>query len=383
MAGYISVSLPDDPDDLTDEILQSLVANQPGFVAKEGHLEVSLLEVVARVISETRYLFNKVPESIFRYFGDSILNLPPVPGAAATAFTDWTMIDNAGYTIPVGTQVAYRIAGDKLRIFETTEEHEVSPGDTQALNVLIRSIEEGEADNDLGTSGLELIDSLAYVSALAAVAATSGGVDPETDDDYLSRLSDEMKLLSPRFVLAQDAAVLARRVAGVHRALGVDNYDPVGETYGNEKMITVVVVGEDGLALSSGVKTDVEDYLESLRELNFVVHVVDPSYTEIDVDFQVRVLSGFLTSDVTTRVTAALTEYLSPEVWAGGQEDPPVWRTNSDVVRYLEVAEVINRVDGVDYIETLTVNTLTADVDMVDVGSLPTVGTITGAATDA
>lgn len=380
MSDYVGLSVESDPDVLIDEALESLAVNIPGFVAKEAHLEVWVLETIARMMAETRYLFNLVPDSIFRYFGESLVNVPAVVGSPATVLTTWTMIDAAGYTIPAGTQVAYRITGDRLSVFSTTVDHVVDPGQTVLANVPIVAPVVGEAANGLGPAGLELVDSLSYVDSVTAQGVTSGGVDPETDAVYLARLRDEMSLLTPRFVLASDAAILARRISGVARALGIDNYDPSNQTFGNEKMITVAVVGANGLALSAGVKSEVEAYLESLRELNFIVHVVDPNYTTINVVFTVVAHPGFDLVAVDNAATAAIQSYLSPANWAGGADVPPRWRTGETVVRYLEVAEVLNRVEGVHYVSSLTVNGGTANVTLAGVAPLPNVGTVTGTA---
>lgn len=383
MAGYIGVPIETDPDVLVDEALDTLAANVPGTTPKESHLATWLIEVCARMNAETRNVGRIVPDDIFRYFGESLVNVLPVQAASATALTTWTMQDNAGYTIDEGTVVAYRVAGDQLVPFETTETRVVPPGSLQAVDLPIRALETGTAANGLGPAGLELVDSLSYVTAVAAGAATSGGVDLEDDVSYLGRLRDEMTLLTPRFVLASDAAVLARRIPGVHRALGIDNYNPADQTFNNEKMVTVAVVSEQGTALSAPIKAQVDAYLQAMRELNFIVHVVDPTFTAIAVDFTVVALPGYDLVDLDTRATAAVAAYLSPATWAGGGDEPPTWQKNRNVVRYLEVAEVLNRVEGVDYVSVLTINGGGVNVALAGVAPLPTVGAITGAAVNA
>lgn len=483
MSGYIGVPIEVDPDDLTAQALDTLVANVPGFNPKEAHLEVNILEVAGRMHAETRALARDVPDTIFRYFGESLVNVIPVEAQRASALTTWTMQDNAGYTIDEGTLVAYRVTGDRLVTFETTQARTVAPGSTTALEVPIRALEPGAAANGLGPAGLELIDSLAFVVGVAATAPTSGGVDAETEDAYLGRLRDEMRLLTPRFVLAEDAAVLARRIRGVHRALGIDNYFPginelqrvsvasaTGGTFtltfegqvtaaiaatataatvraalealsniapgdvtvtggplgttavdveftgalkasnrtqmtstssltgtgaavtittpregaapssNNEKMVSVAVVDVIGNALSAAVKAEVDAYLQDMREVNFIVHVIDPTYTGITVDFSVVAQAGFDLGDLGDRARAAVNAYLSPAVWAGGGDTPPTWRKSDNVVRYLEVAEVLNRVDGVDYVKTLTLNGASGDVALAGVAPLPSVTAVTGGA---
>jgi uncharacterized phage protein gp47/JayE len=484
MAGYIGVPFETDPDVLVAEALDSLIANVPGFDPKEAHLEVWVLEVAARMNAETRNVGRLVPDSIFRYFGESLVSVVPVEAVSATALSLWTLQDDAGYTIEEGTLLAYRVTGDQLVAFVTAEVRVVPPG-TSTASVPIRASDVGTAANGIGTAGLELVDALAFVTSVAADDVTSGGVDAETDAAYLSRLRDEMRLLTPRFVLAEDAAVLARRIVGVQRALGIDNYDPgtdeiqrvtvtdatggtftvtfegqttgalgweasaseiqaeleglsnveVGEvaaaggplgtaavdvtftaglgvsdrtemtatssltgggaavtlatptegaaaSTGNEKMVTVAVVGADGLPLSQEIKDEVAAYLQTLREVNFIIHVIDPTYTEVAVTFTVVAESGYDLVDLDTRTEAAVNAYLSAAIWAGGGESPPTWRATDSVVRYLEIAEILNRVEGVDYVSALAVNGDTVNVSLTGVAPLPTVGSVTGSATD-
>lgn len=448
MAGYIGVPIETDPDVLTDQALDTLMANVPGTRPKESHLTTWLIEVCARMNAETRNVGRIVPDNIFRYFGESLVNIVPVQAASATALTTWTMQNNAGYTIDEGTVVAYRIAGDSLIAFSTTQRRVVAPGATQAFEVPIKALVQGTSGNGLGPAGLELVDSLSFVTLITASSVTGGGVDLEDDLAYLGRLRDEMTLLTPRFVLASDAAVLSRRIAGVHRALGIDNFEPseviatagrtnasatitgplgsfvpedvgrtasgdgipvgatvtafvsatqitisanatstaasfpltLGSRLDREKMVAVAVVSATGTALSASVKAEVDAYLQGMREINFIVNVIDPTFTVIAVDFNVVSLPGFDLADLAERCRVAVRAYLSPATWAGGGETPPTWRTNKNVVRYLEVAEVLNRVDGVDYVSNLTINGGGVNVMLLGLAPLPSVGAVTGAA---
>lgn len=448
MAGYIGIPLETDPDTLTAEALDSIVSKYPGFNPKEAHLEVWVTEVCARMNAETRNVARLVPDDIFRYFGETLVKVLPVASAPATALTTWVMNDAAGYTIDEGTIVGYRVAGDRLAIFETTEARVILPGESQAVSIPIRSVEDGSQFNGLGPGGFELVDALAYVASVTAAAPTAGGVDPESDEEYLGRLRDEMTLLTPRFVVASDAAILVRRIPGVHRALGIDNYEPakavagagrttasptitgpadsftaedvgrtatgtgipdgttvlsfvsatqitlsanatstaasfvltLGSRTNREKTVTIAVVDEAGAALGASVKAEVAAYLKTMREVNFIIHVVDPIYTAIDVTFEVVAYAGFDLADLETLCEAAITSFLNPGTWGGGGENPPVWRASDTVVRYLEVAQVLNETEGVHYIKALTVNGGTGNVDLAGAAPLPTVGAITGTA---
>jgi hypothetical protein len=75
-----------------------------------------------------------------------------------------------------------------------------------------------------------------------------------------------------------------------------------------------------------------------------------------------------------------VTDYLSPANF--GQVpygDQPAWVSDTKV-RYLEVAEVINRTEGVWYVASLTINGGTADVALAAPAGLPQPGTVTGSA---
>lgn len=381
---YVSFPIETDPDALAQTSFDYLAAVMPGWVPAPGHLESWIVEAMARLTAEARTTASDVPRSIFRAFGASMVNLPPVDAAPASAESTWTMVDDAGYTIPQGTLVGLRAAGDVLLAFGVAQEVVVPAGQTAtpAGAVLLVAEEAGAAGSGLAGPP-ELIDALAFVGSIALVAATTGGVDAEDDDAYLDRLSRELELLAPRPILPDDFAVLARRIAGVARATALDGYNPVDLSSGNERMVTVALVDAAGAPVSGVTKTAVADYLESLREVNFVVHVVDAGYTTIDVAFTGKVIPGYDPTDTEARVIDALTAYLSPGSWGRpefGDTTGPSW-INEPVVRFLEVASAIDRVEGVRYVSTLTVNGGGVNVNLSGAIALPQPGVISGTLT--
>jgi hypothetical protein len=61
------------------------------------------------------------------------------------------------------------------------------------------------SDPGIGLSGytppvgaLTMIDNLEYVASVQAYGAVGGGIEEESDDSYISRLSAELQLLTPR-----------------------------------------------------------------------------------------------------------------------------------------------------------------------------------------
>jgi len=293
-------------------------------------------------------------------------------------------VNNAGYTIPAGTVVAYRVAGDTLVAFAVVDAVTVPPGATATLpsEVVLRALDPGADANGLAIGAVEQIDALAGVASIASTAVTAGGIDAETDEDYLDRLVEELRLSSPRPILPGDFAILAKRIAGVHRAVAIDGYNPADGSTNNERMVAVAALDINGVDVGPTARTAIAAYLDSLRELNFIVNTMVSTSTVMAVTVTVRALVGADKVAVRAAVEQALRDYLSPKNWAGGSESPPVWR-DEWIVRYLEVAQVVNAAAGVDHITTsgglfdLLVNAARLDVTLIGVAALPSPGVMT------
>ena len=227
MPEYITLPTVTDPDELAADALDRLAAAIPGFVPQEGHLEVALIEVLARQDAETRDVASLVPPAIFRYFGKSVLNVPAVDAAKSTAPSTWTVVDAAGYVIPAGTMVAFNRTGSEQVYFEVAEDVVIDPGQTSTASEEVQLVARvAGADANGLAAPVSLVDSLTFVSTVTTTDVSSGGVDGESDDAYLNRLAGELTLLSPRPILPADFAALALRIAGVDRAVAIDGYDP-------------------------------------------------------------------------------------------------------------------------------------------------------------
>jgi len=379
MAEYISPPLVTEPADLADEAFAYLEAKVDGWLPAPGNLETWLVESLAQLAGELMDVASAVPTSIFRYYGASILNLPALEAVPATTTTTWTVRDNLGYTILAGTVVGVPASGDTLLGFEVAQDTPIPAGATTATGVVIVAQDAGADGNGLAGAA-ELVDALDYVVSVTLEAPTSGGVDGETDEAYLDRLRELLQLLAPRPILPNDFAVMARQVAGVGRATAIDLYNASTGTSNQPRCVTVVVADAAGEPVSATIKTEVDTLLQSLREVNFLVFVTDPTYLAVAVNFTVHPYPDYAAADVVARAIQAVKDYLSPANF--GQipyGEAATWLADTKV-RYLEVAEAINRVEGVWYIGTLTIAGGTADVALPANGGLPRAGAVTGAA---
>jgi hypothetical protein len=364
MSEYIAVPVEVDPEDIVENVIEYLQVRWPGWEPNDGNLDVWLLRANALEAAELREIASSVPTSIFRYFGAYLANLPPVDEAPAITTSTWTMIDDQGYTIEIGTQVGIRAAGDELIPFETMNTVAIPPGQTATAvgAIQLMAIEAGADGSGIGAPGgeVELIDVLDFVDTVTMVTATTGGVDAEADDDYLARLREELQLLTPRPIIPEDFAVLAKRVPGVARALVIDNYDPGPPIVTNaERFVTLAAVDPDGNAVSGAIKADVIALLEAMREVNFVVAMIDPTYSNMEVQATVFAMDGYSASEVQLNVEAALDSHYNAATWGqtiAGIQSQAITRDwqNTPVARFLELAQAVNAAEGVAYIVTLT-----------------------------
>lgn len=390
---FIRLPVEVDPQELIDRVLLNLASSFPGWQPNEAHLEVALTEEFARMNVDTRLVAADVSAEIFRKFGQDLLQVVPVNGASATFEATITAIDDAGYTLPAGTFVQLNVTGDEVWYFSSIADAVIDPGETQVTNVGFVSVEQGPDFNGIAAATeFSMFDNVLWVETILSTSESSGGVEAETSDEYLDRLRAELRLLTPRPIHPEDFAVLARRTPGVHRAVAIDGYDPgPPEAFDQERMVAIAAVAENGEAIGSAVKTELAADLDALREVNFVVHVIDPTFTGLDIEFSAKAKSGYDAATVEAAAEEAVAAFIDPARWGGGEESPPAWRLEG-TVRYLEIAEVINAVEGIDHITTtagafdLTIDATRADVTLdgeaplpakVEVGGSTVSGTVT------
>lgn len=348
--------IPEDttPEEIEDGIYERIQTQFPDWEPSDGQLEVWMIKGISLAVSQLYEVTTDVAAEIFAYFGETIVNVPRNEAFAATADSTWTLTGGAN-TVPEGTLVAIP-DGLETVTFQTVEE----VSGTSPLTIPLRAVEGGASANDLdGTP--TLIDTLTFVSNITLNAPTAGGVDEETMDEYLPRLVETLQMMSPRPILPRHFEVLARQY-GAYRAVAYTGLDPVGGTTGNSLHMAVAVMDENGDALDAGTSTAfgtknfIKAQIEAQLMENSIIHIFDATYTAIDVTSKIVSLPEYDHAQVIAAVEAALTDYFTPINWGrreGTGQVPTTW-VNTTTVRYLEIAEQINRVPGVDYVDTLT-----------------------------
>ena len=376
MPEYLPLGLIEEdrtPDELVQPAFDYMTTSVVGWLPTEGNQSARLLEAVALMVYEAYVLIGRVPSAIFRYFGRSILELNSIDATSASVNATVTVISTAGWTIPAGTRFGLRAAGDQLIAFSNPAALTIAPGSTVSATgaMALLAVEPGVQGS--GLSGpVEFIDAVGtYVVSVVPVGVTTGGIDAESDSTYQERLRDELTTLAPRVILPVDAEIRARRIAGVDVAVAIDNLNPANGTTNNERMLAVAVRDVTGELVSTLVKTEVDADLQSKREVNFIINVIDPTYTSVRAVFTAVAYRGFDVSVVRAAAIAALTEFLSPAAWGRPQFGDVASWVNTPTVRLNDVIALLDGVDGVNYVSSLTINGAATDLALTGYVPLP------------
>jgi hypothetical protein len=156
--------------------------------------------------------------------------------------------------------------------------------------------------------------------------------------------------------------------------------------FGQEKCVTVSVADESGNALSAPLKAEVKKYLEERREVNYLIFVIDPTYTTLDVEFEVVKWPGWESSDVQARCIKAIEEFLNPGSWGMPPfGDKTIWYSRP-LVKINDIVTVLGQVQGVKDVNSVKMRRHavgaygTADITLTGVAALPKAGTLAGTA---
>jgi uncharacterized phage protein gp47/JayE len=349
-----------DPIDLVDRAKLDAAVKLPGWVPREGNTELVLIQAMALEVAELVFAVNRLPgavvEVLLRIYG--IIRSLGTPPEADLGIV---LSDDLGHELPAGTRFRLDTAGGDSVVFATDAGVVVPPASTTATVPATGETNTEAANGTAELTELTLVDPVPFLESAHLVTVPSGGTGPESDAEWRDRAVEVFSKLVSTLVLPSHftSEALAAN-PDVYRATTIDNWNVGAAANGH---VTVAVLGEGGLTLSAGRKTEIEADLEAKSLANLDVHVIDPTITAVDVTVTVKRLPGYADGTVDANINAALGAYLSPDSWG--------W---SGTVRRFELVAIIDAAEGVDYVDTLTAPA--ADVPLSGVAPLADLGTV-------
>ena len=226
--GYLNLDVASDRDTLIQQAFVNLAVTMPGWKPREGNLDVLLIEQFAEMASEAAQVAASVPLSIFSYYG-SLLGITQNTGTAMVVSTTWTLAApvSSSTFFPAGTVAGIQYNGVYYQ-FQTNVDFTIAANNYSATNVIMTAVSSGTSYNSVGAgSYLQTLYYIANLSTILIDSVTTTGLDAESTNTYLDRLTNTLTTYAPRPIVANDYATLAQPVAGVGRAVAYDNTTPL------------------------------------------------------------------------------------------------------------------------------------------------------------
>jgi hypothetical protein len=353
------VGLATDVGSLMQNWLNYMQSTYPGYQPSAGNLEYVQALIFCTLAADVATQASSGATELFSQFGQQLLGIPVEGGASAVAVVQVSAVDSQGYTLPSAAQFLL----DSNTGFQSYQTTIIPAGSTTAI-VPIAATTPGTAGNGLGSVSAILNQTYDWVSAVSIVTPSSGGVDAEDPDAYVTRLTNEIKLMAPRPITASDYGTFAlsfQPTAGtdqqeVGRATALDGYDPNyltdgGTQFGNERTITICVTDSSGNALNADTMAAVQAWVQTYREVNFIVNVIPPTYVPIYVKVSVARNPTYTAAAVQANIQGSLVGLLSPANWGFPTDSSTMGGWVNEPTLYQSVIEsTIQQSAGVDHI---------------------------------
>jgi uncharacterized phage protein gp47/JayE len=364
---YLDLRVYDrDTQDVVDAALQDLQSKLPGWVPREDNTEVMLIEALSLEVSESIFAINRIPGAIMTILMQ-FMGITRDEGAPPVASITVTAADTLGYTIPEGTRWNLALSGglDPV-VFTNAEAVDINNGDLAATFDVVGNRYTDEANGVIAGTPLELLDAVSFIESTVLAGSVTDGRDPETDNAWATRGVARLSRLTDTLAVPKHFTMAALEYPYVERATTLDIYNSdagSGAPGDHPGHVSVAVYGP-GRLLTTDEKNAIKDDFEGRSLANLMIHVMDPTITDVDVSVTVQRFANYSDDDTTTAITQALTNYLNPATWP--------W---AGTVRWNELIALISNLPQVDYVTTLT--TPATDFALSGYAPLANVGTVT------
>ncbi len=251
--------------------------------------------------------------------------------------------------IPQGT-VCAAMGTESVR-FATVEDVTLSAG-KQGVTCDVEAVTEG-ADGNVAVGEITaLVTPIAGIASIKNEYMLTGGSDEETDEELRARLIES-------FINVSNGTNKAYYIQSAMQVNGVSAVGVVPMERG-PGTVNVYIMTESG-AVSDDLISEVQEYLDSLREINVDIEVGILNLISVDVYATVEIVSGCDTDEVFANCKEAVQKYFS-------------LLNAGDNIYLSDISEYLQHVDGVKNFTFLT--SVISDTEIGD-DSIATAGTLT------
>lgn len=372
---YIDLTVYDrQPIDIYNDAVTYARTALPEWTPVAGSVEDAVLQAVAQMTGELSGAINRLPSSVL----EGLLQLFGIDrntGTAATGTLTVNVIDNLGYTIPVGTRFGYIDNTDPtnriLYTFDTDEDLTIAQGSTSGT-VAITATTAIQYPALPGGTTLQLLSSLSYVNSGTLVDNLSFGADPETTTEYLARGIAKLNSYTTALVTpSQIQQYILTTYPDVLRCKVYNRRNPANDDYNDAEengYITVYACKVGGASLTASAASAIAEDVADRTVAGLSTTVKNPYSVAITLTTTVTAKTGYGQSTIENNIETALSQYLHPDYWD--------W---SPTIYYNELISLIDQVEGVDRVVSLSISSASgthasgSDLEFDKFGSLPTV----------
>ncbi len=195
------------------------------------------------------------------------------------------------------------------------------------------------------------------------IKAATGGKDSETLEEAIYRARKDLKTVYRAVTsLDYDHIIMNTSKLKVARAKTIPRYHP-SQTSQVPGIVSIIIVPKSPYAKpmpSDELLKRIYRYLEKQRLLATELFIIPPEYTEISVNTIVKMKPRFVKKTIENNVKTELDKFLNP--LTGGVEGNG-WPFGRSV--YLsEIYQIIDSAEGVDYVQSVTLNNEEVDIDI-------------------
>lgn len=338
-----------------------LQAMFPEAALAPASVEMTVLEAQAVMAGPVALAFQKAPAQVVEHLM-GLYGLYRSPGQRAFGKAKFLLSSGQGtVTIPSGTLLRYNVDDYVGSLdFVTTEQLNIITSESLEGEVHLEATENGTAHNGVPAGArLDTLDWMMQVESVEMSQTTRAGENAETDTSFEERAMAMLARQSSALVYAEqfESAALTRPEVG--RAFAVNNWDAATST-AKTGHVSVAVTDITGQSLPPSDRDGIQEMLQAQVISSLSVHVINPTYTTVNMSVTVEAAPGTNYADVQAAVIAALTARLNPRTWSW-------WNT----ITNLDIASWIDDVAGVARVVSVPTG-----ITLSGVAPLPVPGTI-------
>lgn len=349
--------------DIVDAALAYSQAALPEWRQRTGNTEVVLIQALALMLAPEVMAIQMLPSQILEQLM-VMYGITRDPGTPVTGSVRIVVTASAPMqTIPAGTRLRL-VLPDTGETVDFLTDEVATVITTETVETLVRVTAEylgSRGDQTPAGTKLDVVDPLPFIESVIVTDALAGGSGQESDAPYYARASATLARLTSTLVLPENFQYAALTRAGVGRAKVYDLYNPADPVAVSAGHVTVAVADTNGQPVAGVVQTELETWLAEQALASLSIHVIDPTYTTVNLTVSVQATPGSGHAQVEASVTAALTEWLAPARW-----DWATTATGNKIVAIVSAAPGVQEVIDV-----------TPGITLAGKAPLPSLGTIT------